>query len=82
MAGSYLGPEFGADAILRVARRHRAPYQRYHDFAELIREVAALLAQGQVVGWFQGRMEWGPRPWATAASWGTPGTRRCKNAST
>ena len=29
MAGSYLGPEFGADEILRVARRHQAPYQRF-----------------------------------------------------
>ncbi|HLD47632.1 MAG TPA: carbamoyltransferase [Desulfobaccales bacterium] len=61
MAGSYLGPEFGADEVLRVARRHRAPYQHYPDYADLVRDVAALLAQGQVVGWFQGRMEWGPR---------------------
>ena len=44
-----------------MARRHQAPYQRYHDFDDLIKDVAALLAQGQVVGWFQGRMEWGPR---------------------
>jgi carbamoyltransferase len=61
MQGSYLGPEFGADEIKRVVRRHNAPYRRYQDFDELIREVAELLDQGQVVGWFQGRMEWGPR---------------------
>ncbi len=59
--GSYLGPEFGADDILRVARRHHAPYRHYQDFDELLRDVAQLLDQGQVVGWFQGRMEWGPR---------------------
>jgi carbamoyltransferase len=61
MQGAYLGPEFGADEIKRVVRRHNAPYRRYPDFDQLIRDVAQLLDQGQVVGWFQGRMEWGPR---------------------
>ncbi len=61
MHGSYLGPEFGADDIRRVIRRHNAPYRHYQDFDQLIRDVARLLDQGQVVGWFQGRMEWGPR---------------------
>ena len=72
MAGSYLGPEFGADEILRVARRHRAPYQHYPDYADLVRDVAALLAQGQVVGWFQGRMEWGPRALGNRSILGDP----------
>jgi len=61
MHGSYLGPEFGADEIHRVIRRHEAPYRQYEDFDELLQDVAQLLDQGQVVGWFQGRMEWGPR---------------------
>ena len=61
MQGSYLGPEFGADEIRRVIRRHNAPYRQYQDFDQLLKDVAQLLDQGQVVGWFQGRMEWGPR---------------------
>jgi carbamoyltransferase len=61
MQGAYLGPEFGDGEILRLARRYQAPYRHYPDYAELTKEVAALLAQGQVVGWFQGRMEYGPR---------------------
>ncbi len=61
MKGSFLGPDFGGDDIRRVARRHHAPYRRYQDFDELLKDVAQLLDQGQVVGWFQGRMEWGPR---------------------
>ncbi len=61
MQGAFLGPEFGPGEIIRVARRYQAPYRHYPDFEQLIKEVAALLAQGQVVGWFQGRMEWGPR---------------------
>jgi carbamoyltransferase len=72
MQGSYLGPEFGADDILRVARRHRAPYRRYDDFDVLIRDVAQLLTQGQVVGWFQGRMEWGPRALGNRSILGDP----------
>jgi carbamoyltransferase len=72
MQGSYLGPEFGADDILRVARRHQAPYKRYDDFEALIRETTVLLAQGQVVGWFQGRMEWGPRALGNRSILGDP----------
>jgi carbamoyltransferase len=72
MRGSYLGPEFGDNYILRVARRYHAPYQHYPDFDDLIREVAQLLAQGQVVGWFQGRMEWGPRALGNRSILGDP----------
>jgi carbamoyltransferase len=61
MHGTLLGPEYGAKEIVKVARRHQAPYQAYADFGALCRDVAGLLAAGQVVGWFQGRMEFGPR---------------------
>lgn len=72
MSGSYLGPAFAPDDILRVARRHQAPYQHYPDYADLVKDVAALLAQGQVVGWFQGRMEWGPRALGNRSILGDP----------
>ncbi len=61
MQGTLLGPEYGAREILKVARRYEAPYQAYDDFDSLCSEVAGLLEKGQVVGWFQGRMEYGPR---------------------
>jgi carbamoyltransferase len=61
MKGSYLGPEFGDLEIEQVARRFDAPYQRFDSFSDLAKEVAQVLAEGQVVGWFQGRMEFGPR---------------------
>jgi carbamoyltransferase len=72
MQGAYLGPAFSADDILRVARRRRAPYKPFDDFEALLRDVAALLAQGQVVGWFQGRMEWGPRALGNRSILGDP----------
>ncbi len=61
MAGAYLGPEFCERDVLRVAERYDAPFKRYDDRAVLSKDVAGLIAQGKVVGWFQGRMEYGPR---------------------
>lgn len=61
MQGAYLGPAFSDAEIEGIAKKYKAPYQKYDDYAVLSREVAALIAGGAVVGWFQGRMEWGPR---------------------
>ncbi|HSE46543.1 MAG TPA: carbamoyltransferase C-terminal domain-containing protein, partial [Gemmatimonadales bacterium] len=54
----FLGPEYGDEHIEAFLRRARLPYRRLADVAE---ETADLLAQGLIVGWFQGRMEFGPR---------------------
>ncbi|WP_428563183.1 MAG: carbamoyltransferase family protein [Solidesulfovibrio sp. DCME] len=61
MAGAYLGPEFTRRDALRVASRNDAPCAVYDDFDALCTDVADLIAGGKVVGWFQGRMEYGPR---------------------
>ncbi len=55
----YLGPEF--DALACEAALRREPRVIYQRSADLPTEVAAALATGIVVGWFQGRMEFGPR---------------------
>ncbi len=72
MRGSYLGPEFNETDILRVVRRYDAPYRHFPEFADLCRETAQLLAAGNVVGWFQGRMEWGPRALGNRSILGDP----------
>jgi carbamoyltransferase len=61
MSGSFLGPEFSSRAIERTITRYGAVGRQYADLCELTREVASTLAEGKVVGWFQGRMEFGPR---------------------
>jgi carbamoyltransferase len=61
MGGAFLGPEFSEFDIRTTARRYKAPYHHYDDFAQLCTHVADYLASGKAVGWFQGRMEWGPR---------------------
>lgn len=61
MKGSYLGPEFSDKEISRALGKFGAKACQYQDFQKLITEVAVKLADGNVVGWFQGRMEFGPR---------------------
>jgi len=60
MQGSYLGPEYSDKEIEIMARKHKAPFQKML-FSDLAIRTAGLLAEGNVVGWFQGRMEFGPR---------------------
>ncbi|HRK33747.1 MAG TPA: carbamoyltransferase [Candidatus Hydrogenedentes bacterium] len=57
---TYLGPSFSDDAIEKYLKQTGAPYERFDDNA-LSNHVANLLATENVVGWFQGRMEFGPR---------------------
>ncbi|MGH8337109.1 MAG: carbamoyltransferase family protein, partial [Gammaproteobacteria bacterium] len=60
MNGAYLGPSFTDDEILHQLDALGAAYQHYEE-EELLERVAKALAEGAVVGWFQGRMEFGPR---------------------
>ncbi|HYC86799.1 MAG TPA: carbamoyltransferase [Chryseosolibacter sp.] len=61
MKGSYLGPEYTDLDIKLTAKRYNAKYQYFPEYHELCKQVAQLLADGKVVGWMQGRMEFGPR---------------------
>jgi carbamoyltransferase len=60
MKGAYLGPAFGMDAVRAALSARNAVFEELED-AALIETVAAALAEDKVVGWFQGRMEFGPR---------------------
>jgi carbamoyltransferase len=61
MQGALLGPEFSDLEVRRLCRKFGAVAEWLPDEATLCRKVAGLLAEGEVVGWFQGRMEYGPR---------------------
>jgi len=65
---AYSGPEFSDEEIRKLIESRKPEIQRkgcqiseISDQSELCRKTAAAIANGQVVGWFQGRMEWGPR---------------------
>ncbi len=59
--GSYLGPEFSDDEIAQVLEQQSARFTTCETDDALCEQVADLIADEKVVGWFQGRMEFGPR---------------------
>jgi carbamoyltransferase len=60
MQGSFLGPSYTNEEIEKFLHEKEAPYRRVSDEV-LFDRLAEELAEGKVVGWFQGRMEFGPR---------------------
>ena len=78
MQGSYLGPAFADDEIKQIFDRVGA---RYHQLPEdrLIEEAAQALASEKVVGWFQGRMEFGPRALGGRSILGDPRSARTQS---
>ncbi len=61
MNGAYLGPEYSDLEVEQVIRKYEASAVRYESIEELCRMTAKWLDEGKVVGWMQGRMEFGPR---------------------
>jgi carbamoyltransferase len=61
MQGAYLGPSFSSKEISRVLRKFGAPAEEFDRFERLSESAARMISDGKVVGWFQGRMEFGPR---------------------
>ncbi len=61
MKGSYLGPEYSDLEIQTTIRKYDAVATHFTDYTELCKYVAQKLAEGNVTGWMQGRMEFGPR---------------------
>ena len=72
MKGAYLGPEYDSKEVLKVAQKYSAKYIHYERFDELTGKVAGLLQEGKIVGWFQGRMEYGPRALGNRSILGDP----------
>jgi carbamoyltransferase len=71
MKASYLGPSFSAEQIQETLDGFGATYRRLRR-AEMVREAAQALAAGKIVGWFQGRMEFGPRALGARSILGDP----------
>jgi carbamoyltransferase len=71
MKGAYLGPQFSDAEIEAFLDSQGAVYQRF-DRDDLMREVAGILADEKIVGWFNGRMEFGPRALGNRSILGDP----------
>jgi len=61
MKGALLGPEIKEEEIRQLSVAHNAVYTERQNTEELMAEAAQFIADGKVVGWVQGRMEFGPR---------------------
>ncbi len=72
MSGSYLGPTFSDLDVELVSKKYKASFKKFDNFEELTKEVAQILADGNVVGWVQGRMEFGPRALGARSILGDP----------
>lgn len=70
--GSLLGPHFSNGEIESFLRETEATYTRFDDEARLLAAVASWLAEGKIIGWFQGRMEFGPRALGARSILGDP----------
>ncbi|MHB8882712.1 MAG: carbamoyltransferase family protein [Thermodesulfovibrionales bacterium] len=61
MKGAYLGPEYSSLDVQLMSVKYKAQHTYHDDFNKLCDEVASLISKGKVIGWMQGRMEFGPR---------------------
>ena len=61
MEGAYFGPEYDNKEIGKASRKFKGVHKYFSDYDNLATEVADILDKGLVIGWFQGRMEFGPR---------------------
>jgi len=57
----YIGPEYAWFEIEKILKDNNLNYRLYKDREIFLKRVVKLIANRKVVGWFQGRMEWGPR---------------------
>src|SRR5258708_32927423 len=82
MKNSYLGPEFSESRIETDLKKANLSYRKL-EREPLLEAVAEQVAAGNVVGWFQGRMAWGPRALGNrsiVAHPGLPGMKGVLNA--
>lgn len=72
MKGAYLGPNYAESAITKMAEDHNAVYEQFDSFDDLTNTIASKLEEGSIVGWFQGKMEFGPRALGNRSILGDP----------
>ncbi|MDG1518317.1 MAG: carbamoyltransferase [Flavobacteriales bacterium] len=72
MKGSFLGPSFSNKEVRDELIKRKAVFAEYEDVESLLRETAKLIDKGNVIGWFQGKMEFGPRALGNRSIIGDP----------
>ena len=72
MQGAYLGPSYSDKEVELMARKYKAVYTKFEDFETLAEQTADLICNANVIGWHQGRMEFGPRALGNRSILGDP----------
>lgn len=72
LQGSYLGPDIEEGDLRRIIKQFKAVAKKYDSIPSLAEKTAELLQEGNVVGWVQGRMEFGPRALGARSILGDP----------
>lgn len=70
--GSFLGPSYRPIEVLAFLNRHEYPYERIANPATRAKKIARAIADGRIVGYFEGRMEFGPRALGARSILGDP----------
>jgi carbamoyltransferase len=78
MKGTYLGPEFGNEEIIKYLNQISAPFHSQND-PELFERLAEELENGHVIGWFNGPMEFGPRSLGARSILGDPRNQKMQS---
>jgi len=79
ICGSLLGPKFSNDEISSFLKSQNAPHHFHADEKELLTKTAEAMAGEKVVGWFQGRMEFGPRALGSRSIIGDPRSEKMQS---
>lgn len=61
LRSAYLGPEFSNQQIKKILESKKVKYKEFNSQDEIVKETAKLIFENKIVGWFQGKMEFGPR---------------------
>lgn len=78
MTNSYLGDEYSDEAIEKELEKYQVPFKKL-DREQLLETTSEEIKNGNVVGWFQGKMEWGPRALGNRSILAHPGFPNMKD---
>jgi carbamoyltransferase len=78
MNDAYLGPEFSDKDIKKILDSNEIIYSEFKNDDELVKTSAKLIYENKVIGWFQGKMEWGPRALGARSILSNPCNKKMK----
>tara|TARA_X000000368_G_scaffold1664_1_gene1302 strand:+ start:13205 stop:14941 length:1737 start_codon:yes stop_codon:yes gene_type:complete len=78
MKGSYLGPEYSDEEIEKILNKYDLSYKKFN-YDKLIQTTVNSICNDEVIGWFQGKMEWGPRALGNRSIIANPGSHNMKD---